>query len=121
MKTLMILKSRLAHCSLMAMAIVGTSVRQTLAATLGERAAAVTTEFQQYGGLVNVALILIGLVLFGSGLLGLRKAQQHNEGSGGYILTIVVGVVLMSIGAVIAMTSETVTGSDSTELDKIGI
>lgn len=106
---------------LVTVAMVTATVRESLGATLGDRASAITSEFQQFGGLVNAALVLVGFVLFGGGFLGLRNAQKQQQPIGSHVLTITVGVALLSIGAIITMSSETLTGSDSSELNKIGI
>lgn len=100
---------------------IGAAVQESLAVTLGDRASAIKDELGNFGGVVNIGLVLIGLVLFGSGFLGLRHAQKSQQPVGPHLLTIIIGVVLLSTGAIISMTSETLTGSDSSELDKIGI
>lgn len=108
--------AQIGHFFLWGCVVLGTTVREALAATIGERANAMTETIKGLG-----SFTYMGLALFGAGILGIRKAQQRQEGLGMPLTTVIIGVVLMSIGAIVSISSETATGSDSNELDKLGL
>lgn len=113
--------AQIGHFFLWGCVVLGTTVREALAATIGERATAMTETIKGLGSFTYMGLVFMGLALFGAGILGIRKAQQRQEGLGMPLTTAIIGVVLMSIGAIVSISSETATGSDSNELDKLGL
>ncbi len=111
----------LSAASLFSLALFCRAQSALAATSLGDRAKSLTSELSSYGGLAVGVFALIGIIMVGGGFLGLKKAQERSDSKLGPALSILVGVVLCSISAIINMSSQSVVGSDATELQRIGL
>ena len=107
----------LSAASLFSLALFCRAQSALAATSLGDRAKSLTSD----GGLAVGVFALIGIIMVGGGFLGLKKAQERSDSKLGPALSILVGVVLCSISAIINMSSQSVVGSDATELQRIGL
>ena len=88
---------------------------------LSTRADAISGHLKSLAGMIQIGFILLGLVIVGTGLVKLQQAQRSGMPLGPYIVMLAVGVLMASITAVMLLGSDTLMGSGSLEIDRLGL
>lgn len=92
------------------------------AASLGSIMSGATSDLSSAGQLGLIIAAIAGLVLTVKGFIGMAKGSRGGEGLGINLMSVIIGVILISIPAMILATSGTFTNNGaSTGLSKLGI
>ena len=93
-----------------------------MAVSWGSIMSSATSDLSSAGQLGLIIAAIAGLVLTVKGFIGMAKGSRGGEGLGINLMSVVIGVILISIPTMILATSGTFTNNGaSTGLSKLGI